>query len=191
MEVDDDDICIICNKNIVDSESVKKISGDTLKKYISVSVKLKDDKDKYMRSRSFLYVHENCTKHYTEKSRIKVKVSRLVQSNADFNERNLRSKNDFDFNNLCFFCSSDASDDFIKKQQKKSPHYRIKVIKVPAESKMKENILKEINNVYNLSSKNIIDRLSSIPADLYDVNARYHDKCYLNFCKIKATRNFQ
>lgn len=115
----EEEICLLCDAAIKSDDEVRVVSGELLKKYIKASVKRNDGKRAIIKNQKSFRAHAKCCKHYTEEK----KIERQVRQNAveSTSERLLRSDSchKFDFQNLCFFCSKDASDDFVELQKKK------------------------------------------------------------------------
>lgn len=180
---DNEEICIICDAQIKPTDEYRGVSGDLLKKYIQASIQRADGKHRLFKCLHNFWAHANCCKHYTAEEQIK--RAQRKNSLKPTSKPLLRSEKQFDFQNLCFFCSNDASEDFISKQLKKSENSRITVRFVKSDGKLQKNILEHGKNLFDLRTKEVIDRISRVE-NLHPQKARYHDKCYLEFCaKLK------
>lgn len=122
----DQNICLICDKVL--DESITLITGDTLNKYIEASRTRQDNKHLKFKGLQSFIIHTGCSLKYTNKKSIQAHLKQLdnyedssLSSSTSNVNLILRSSSStgFDFQNLCFLCEQDASDDFIEAQKKK------------------------------------------------------------------------
>lgn len=111
------DICFICEDPLGEQETstVKRKGIETL---ISASKERKDRKsEKYvLQSKESVIIHAKCYKSYINAKSIRACLRRSEESTPSSSTR--RSQK-FEFEGLCLFCGSDASESFIKREMRK------------------------------------------------------------------------
>ncbi|CAH2218497.1 jg2186 [Pararge aegeria aegeria] len=170
----EDKICIICDEIL--NENLRTIPKEGMKNYIQASLRRQDNKYLTLRKFNSITIHENCSKNYTNETKIAAYLRRLGHLNESLHDT--RSTESFNFASLCFICGEDASDDFIEKQ-KKYPANRRKIVRLVHTNATRDNLIENFKKSSNRMCIEVINRISSI-RDLTAVGARYHDACNKN-----------
>ncbi|KAI4478910.1 hypothetical protein M0802_014479 [Mischocyttarus mexicanus] len=176
--------CLLCRTFLNDGRPQRKIELKAISRCISASLKRKDNVHKDLMGLTRLIVHESCSKVYSSEDRIRLYLRKRSNSkeSPQYSKRTYVD-NSFDFKKLCFICSKDASEEFIKKQKKKERNKR-RVVKHVTNTRTKGLILEKLNNRYDSLALYASSRISKVP-DLVSINARYHDDCMWRLSKKK------
>lgn len=179
--------CPLCDLPLSDRETriIKEIS---LKNCVKASLQRKDNKHTLLRKYKSLEVHEVCSKNYVSQRKIEFFLRKKEGGNNSDNVRTRSTQLDFDWENLCFICSEDASDEFIKKEKKKSENKRV-AVSIVNSNDCRNTLLTHTEKSSTLMSIALRTRLLSIE-NVVAVGARYHHKCYKIVSKTTARTSY-
>lgn len=183
------EVCFICEKAI-DPASVKIIKGETINNFIRASKQRQDEKHHQFQNKESLTIHSNCSKSYTSQKEINYVLRKLRDASASTSSTVLTrgtATTDFNFKKLCFICEEDATDEFLKKQDRLPANKRQRVHCISSNDTLK-SLLGKLSTATDKLSLSIYTRLMKVE-DLVAVGARYHETCQKNLyskCRVSS-----
>lgn len=172
------DACFICKEVLSDGDVVEVRRGlQTLK---NASIARGDGNIEYLDTVTFVNVHSNCRKNYTNTLSIAAFKRRQEEPSTSISPRKKRISS-FDFKKLCLFCGEEASEVIEKKKEKK---YR-RVIREVSTLSFKDTVLKAAEARGDKYGRSVKERVN-FEYDLVSVEAKYHDKCFSNFLLVSG-----
>ena len=173
--------CAICSQSIFEPEEVARtVKAAGLRTIRRISLQKKDCvRIKIPATKIVSLFHQKCYTSYLKPIPVKKTVADQPPKKI------LRTSDKIAFEDLCFFCDEDASDEFLQKQIKRPPKYRQSVCTIINDDTPKK-ILEHAKKVYvHEMGKKIVERLAGI-SNLLEKKARYHRKCYTSFFKLPS-----
>lgn len=182
--------CFICEESLAEREVavVKKRGVATL---LASSVKRKKpEHQRLLEGVEEITVHTACQKNYNNEKLIlaSLRRERDTVTTAPNPTRSGKPSLSFDFNNKCFLCEEEVTEEYRLKQTKLPKERRNSVVKVTL-PEVASTILSYARLRGDEWGQKIEDRMSmldNMDTDLIAVNAEYHQKCIHNFYRIPA-----
>lgn len=176
--------CVICGEE-VPREAQEPVSPEGIQDLIKSSIKKNDNKHLDFTSCQKIIIHDSCIIEYTKnlyEQMVLEKFRKKSNEKLDLTPRRsqrYKPNKSFNFNQLCFFCEEDASDDFISKLKTLSLEERVSVFRV-TKSEVKSKLLDTIKTRSDDFSQQVYSRIHNVP-DLIKAGARCHSHCFTRF----------
>lgn len=167
------DLCPVC-ENTIDENEVVIVKARGIRTLLESSKKRRDGKDALFKTCNTVKLHVSCYKTCTRGKN----VASAEKAHERGVARRVRSgQSAFNFRSTCFFCNTDASDDFISKQLKLNVHRRVAVSTV-ATIEFRDNILETAATRGDQRGEEVTHRLGN---DCIVDKGRYHQNCMRKF----------
>ncbi|KAF9422068.1 hypothetical protein HW555_002089 [Spodoptera exigua] len=179
MEVQRNETCAICDR-ILNSDVVVTVKERGLSKFVESSLKRNDGKEECFKNRVEIQLHKTCRNSYNNPKCIEaVKRRREKALDNESVAAASSSADEFDFENKCIFCDTDASLTFERDQNKIPTSSRILVGQVK-KVETQSTILQACTAHDDDWSQQVLLRIDQV--NILEKKARYHYKCYSKFC---------
>lgn len=167
------DLCPVCEKTIEENEAVT-VKARGIRTLLECSKKRRDGKDALFKTCDTVKLHVSCHKSYTREKN----VAAAEKASGSGVARRVRSGQPaFNFKTTCFFCNTDASDDFISKQLRLNVHRRVAVSTVTTRE-FGDSVLETAAARGDQWAEEVTSRLGN---DLIADEGRYHQNCMRKF----------